>query len=276
MGIERFDIEIFMAMRSHCGADWRWENQPDVVEYLNLYYVLDGKGLLTLGDTVYAMQAGDCFVVRMWEPILGLPDPVHPPTTLWALYRYPGQAGQADESTLPPRYRRLPNPAFFAELFEHVITAASCGGEQRACAAHWMTAVLMTLEEQDRQLHLQGDQREQYEQMRQLCARIQRDPAQPMTIAALADACGYSVGHFTRLFHRCIGMSPRDFITKTRMEMAKSMLYLSGENIGRIAEQVGYNDIYHFSHRFREWTGMTPSDFRSHHPTSAPMRTPRE
>jgi AraC-like DNA-binding protein len=38
---------------------------------------------------------------------------------------------------------------------------------------------------------------------------------------------------------------------------------MSSFSIGRIADLLGYSDIYHFSKQFKEKTGIPPSRFRA-------------
>jgi AraC-like DNA-binding protein len=266
MATESFAVELLAAQKTLCGADWRWENLPGAVDYLNLWSVVDGKGTLTLRDEIYPVQGGDCFVLPMWNYCLGEHDPEHPLTVLWALYRYADLRGRPAEPALPRRYRRLSDPVFFNQLYVQAINAYTADGALHQHAASWMSAVLMALDEQDRQPQFAETTHPLYAQIQQIRAQLQADPGQQVTVARLAESCGYSPGHFTRLFERYIGQTPRDFITQTRMEMAKSLLYLSGYSISRVAEQLGYHDVCHFSRHFRERTGMSPSAFRRHRP----------
>jgi AraC family transcriptional regulator of arabinose operon len=252
-------VQILVAHKTYCGPDWRWENPAGKTDALNLWCVVDGSGKLTLQERVYQLRAGDCFVTRMWDFCLGEHDPAHPLTVLWAIYRtWDGEAPPPADA-LPPRYRSLANLPFFAQLFERAISAFN-GEDSQGEAAVWMRAVLLALAEEDGR----GERLESglSAQLRELCARIEAAPGHPVRVERLAEEFNLSPGHFTRVFLRCVGLTPRQFITQTRIDAAKSLLVLSNASIQRIAETLGYRDVFHFSRQFREQTGVAPTSFR--------------
>jgi AraC-like DNA-binding protein/ligand-binding sensor protein len=72
-----------------------------------------------------------------------------------------------------------------------------------------------------------------------------------------------SPSYFSRTFRRATGMTFVDFLTMRRIEEAKNLLLGTRMKIIDIAYQVGYADQSYFNKRFRERTGLTPSQFRS-------------
>ncbi len=49
---------------------------------------------------------------------------------------------------------------------------------------------------------------------------------------------------------------------KHRIDKASELLMNTPLKIYEIAEKVGYNDVYYFSHSFKKQTGLTPKEFR--------------
>ena len=80
---------------------------------------------------------------------------------------------------------------------------------------------------------------------------------------AAAAAC-LSKYHFSRLFHRVVGMSYQDYVTTVRIENAKQLLtqtpYLS---LSRIAGQVGLGSLRNFEGQFKKLTRCCPSTYRA-------------
>ena len=99
--------------------------------------------------------------------------------------------------------------------------------------------------------------------------RMQTDPA-PVRVATLRAATGYSARRFHTLFRDHIGLGPKVFSRIVRMRMLV-------ENIARsthvdwadLAAQCGYYDQAHLTHDFREFTGVTPTEYRPVSPQSA-------
>ena len=58
------------------------------------------------------------------------------------------------------------------------------------------------------------------------------------------------------------GEAPKAFITRTRLEMAKTLLDSPGASIKRVASQCGYEDEGSFRRAFGRFAGMNPSAYR--------------
>lgn len=69
-----------------------------------------------------------------------------------------------------------------------------------------------------------------------------------------------------RTLHRRLkaltGEAPKAFITRTRLEMAKTLLDAPGASIKRVALQCGYEDEGSFRRAFGRFAGMSPSAYR--------------
>ena len=64
------------------------------------------------------------------------------------------------------------------------------------------------------------------------------------------------------IFKINVGMAPLHYLERQRIEAAKSLLLATNYTIYAIAEQVGFNNPYHFSTRFRRCVGISPRVFR--------------
>jgi two-component system response regulator YesN len=71
-----------------------------------------------------------------------------------------------------------------------------------------------------------------------------------------------SPSYFLHLFKQASGATFTDYLTRTRIDKAKSLLLGSNFNITEIAYKVGYSDSNYFSTVFKNSEGMTPSAYR--------------
>ena len=97
------------------------------------------------------------------------------------------------------------------------------------------------------------------------------DPAHAaMTNADLARRAGLSVSQFERVFRSNLGLSPRQYLVRIRIEESARALAEGHETITAIAHRFGFYDHAHFTRRFRKIMGITPSAYRRehHHPTA--------
>ena len=82
-------------------------------------------------------------------------------------------------------------------------------------------------------------------------------------VKALAKEANYSEYHFSRVFKKHTGMSPKKFVICRKIERAKELLIRKGDlNISQVASEVGFNDISNFNKSFKKLTGVTPSAFK--------------
>jgi len=79
----------------------------------------------------------------------------------------------------------------------------------------------------------------------------------------LAGSLGLSRTGFAHLFKREIGLPPLKYFERLRFENAKSLLLATNKSIGEIAKAIGYEESQHFSRRFHQLNGKSPSQYRS-------------
>lgn len=66
-----------------------------------------------------------------------------------------------------------------------------------------------------------------------------------------------------RLTKRLFGLTPSQFVTKSRISAASRMLRDPDQSVAEIAHACGFSDHSAFTRAFRSATGITPSEFRS-------------
>ena len=91
---------------------------------------------------------------------------------------------------------------------------------------------------------------------------FRRDYAKPVIIEDVASCCGQSVRQLQRRFREAFGMSPQEFLLKTRVLAAQRMLESSSLNAAEIGRLCGFVDPSSFTQHFRKRIGMTPTAFR--------------
>jgi len=91
----------------------------------------------------------------------------------------------------------------------------------------------------------------------------------PVDLRELAGAFWLSFESFRKKFTQIMGMSPMRYRTARAVDRASELLFAKEMSGKEIARQLGFFDEYHFSKRFKQITGHSPSDFRHRmHPTS--------
>lgn len=84
---------------------------------------------------------------------------------------------------------------------------------------------------------------------------------QHISLASLATEMGVSISQIKKVFREEIGQSMVNYIADMRIAQAKRMIREGSYNFTQIAESVGYDSIYYFSHLFKKRTGQTLSEY---------------
>lgn len=82
-----------------------------------------------------------------------------------------------------------------------------------------------------------------------------------MTTGGIAGSLSYSEAYFCRLFRRVFGRSFRDYVTDRRITAAMSMFDQGEKSVTLVANSVGMPNLSYFAKRFREHTGVSPSEY---------------
>jgi AraC family transcriptional activator of mtrCDE len=91
---------------------------------------------------------------------------------------------------------------------------------------------------------------------------VLREPAQPWTIATLAEQSNMSRATFARQFTLLSGMTPLELVTILRMELAARLLTEEKLSAARVGEQCGYVSQAAFGRVFKQHYGVGPGGYR--------------
>lgn len=92
---------------------------------------------------------------------------------------------------------------------------------------------------------------------------IELNADRPLSLTELADGAATSPYHFLRIFRHVAGMTPYQFLLRTRMHRAAVRLRASNAAISTIAFDTGFNDLSTFNRRFRREMGEAPGAYRA-------------
>ena len=83
---------------------------------------------------------------------------------------------------------------------------------------------------------------------------------EPLTVAEVARAMGFSREYLHRLFRTYEGQPPQVWIQQNRMTYATSLLQSEGRSVKQVALAMGWDDPYAFSRSFKRFMGVPPSE----------------
>lgn len=87
---------------------------------------------------------------------------------------------------------------------------------------------------------------------------------QPLSLDMLADKAGLSPFHFLRVFTRVLGVTPHQYLLRSRLRRAVHLLTEPELSVLEVAIEAGFNDLSNFIRTFNRAAGMSPGQFRLH------------
>ena len=129
-------------------------------------------------------------------------------------------------------------------------------------------------------LHLENNREEEPPQggvIEKLQQSIISYPEKWWTVAEMAEAVNLSVNQFIRVFSRHTGLTPKKYLDAVKIKLAAGILHHSSEPLAVLASRLGYRDPFHFSKRFKQITGISPTEYRRQYcgiPDEPPQQLP--
>ncbi len=85
---------------------------------------------------------------------------------------------------------------------------------------------------------------------------------EPIDLDAAARETGLSPFHFLRLFSKVLGVTPHQYLVRSRLRRAARLLADAERSITDVAFDVGFNDLSNFVRTFHRAAGVSPGQFR--------------
>ena len=91
---------------------------------------------------------------------------------------------------------------------------------------------------------------------------IDHHSPEPIDLDRASAEAGLSAFHFLRLFAKVIGVTPHQYLVRSRLRHAARLLADDAPSITDIAYDVGFGDLSNFVRTFRRAAGVSPRSFR--------------
>lgn len=241
---------------------------PTWIDYYLIHTVLSGKGSFHMRGQKYELYAGDSFVICPKEMYCYEADAFNPWHYCWIAFQGHGAEQLLSSVNISAHRPVVHHPGnrriitLYRKMYQTLQqSAALCDmevtGYMKLLFAEYGRANQVTAPPV--QTETQSDIERQIQQaVRYLTFQF----AESISIEQVAQSLGYNRIYLSKMFKQFTGMTPMQYLTKIRMERAKTLLS-SGLTIEQISKSVGYKDPLYFSKQYKKWHGSTPSDHRA-------------
>lgn len=236
---------------------------PTVRSGFMLHYILSGSGEFTSANKVWSLRQGDFFFIVPGEIIKYEADCKMP----WSFY-WMGFRGTLVTELLQRCRLSAENPVFhenqpgrIKNAFSEIIEISTLGGDSDILITAKLIEILYLLCHQfpiNDDITPQNPKRIAVQAMQYIRNHYDRN----IKIEEVAHYLNIDRTYLHRLFVQEFQKSPKEYLTRIRIDKAKMLLLDTGYSIATIAFSVGYQDALLFSKVFRNATGYTPSEYR--------------
>lgn len=246
-----------------CGPDYYTarENLPSYLIKLSL----EGEGILEYDGKRYVIRQNQLFWIDCLKPqrYQTSPDVGHW-HVLWVHLYGPGtpayyRAFLEQSEGAPVITFEYSSP--FEDLLNHLIDIyrSESNTAQDDIQASCLLTQLMAacVRSAEREPHLPRTP----EYVTAIQAYIDANYHESLTLDALATRFSINKYYLQKLFKQHMGLSPGEYLTRTRLTRAKHLLRTTGDPIIQIASEVGYTASY-FDDVFKKYEGVTPRAYR--------------
>lgn len=92
---------------------------------------------------------------------------------------------------------------------------------------------------------------------------IDRHFAEPCSMVGLAKMAHLAPTYFSARFRKVVGVPPITYVRDRRLEQARLLLERTSQPVKVVAWSVGFSDVSHFNHAFKQVTRLTPLAYRN-------------
>jgi AraC-like DNA-binding protein len=256
----RVTLAVVCGGREVCGARYRLDRRE--FPYHSIELVVSGRGSVTLDGTRHRLQPGTLF---RYAPGIAHAISVEPGSRMVKYFvDFTGRAAARLMRTGPwagALSLQLAEPTRAQAIYDELqrIGSRQTPRARRMAALLVQQLVLLAADEAVPASRLDSRSWAAYRRCRE---HMEASVQSTGSLAEVARACGLSPAHVCRLFRRYGDRSPHQALLRLKMARAASLLLERGLLVRQVAEQVGFEDPYHFSKAFKRVYGASPEAFR--------------
>ena len=231
-----------------------------IIKNFSIHVIISGSGYITMANQTIRVQSGDCFAIPPDTKFLFKSDDNDKCKYIW--FTFCGNCAETyyknmgfDISAPDKKCRKFKR---FLSNVEYVIRKY----EETASIGYYKMVSLFyefldyNINPVKRKTPNLTDRAMEYVNLHY----NERD----LTVEKICSALNVSHSHLSRIFRKNRGITLKQFIIQTRLDVACRLLRESNMGIKEIASSVGFADSVHFAKTFKEHIRTTPKNYKQY------------
>lgn len=234
----------------------------------HLVQIQEGRGILYINETKYEAVPGSLFLLHPKSLVEAVVDGELPLQFMMQSFTYKWKNAVGTEIFAEEGLLVLNDAATIMRGFEQLYEPGSASTPllpwKRQLVFQEMLFTIVADQQSDKG---QGGTRYAIEKAKDYMETYYHEE---ISLSTLAQRYGISASNFAGIFKKHIGVRPIEYLTRLRMEHAKTWLR-SQQNLKTVASKVGFRDELYFSRTFKKVVGVSPTIYMKNHVNSKIM-----
>lgn len=237
---------------------------------MEICYLASGQQTFEIGDRTFRMQGDDVLVSQPGQKHSTGAMPLERSTLYWLLIALDTPDGcflghAPDESAAMVTgldalgVRHFRGAPSLQKHLDRVFAAFFQGGPLRSLRIQMLVTQFL-IEILD--LANEPDRRDPSREIIGALACVHDQIREPILLETLAEEAGLSLSRFKQRFRQEVGMPPREYVLRQKVEAAREMLRGPGPSVTHIAHDLSFSSSQYFATVFRRFVGLSPTEFR--------------
>lgn len=256
-------LAVYNVGRQKCAPAYSWG--PGVRDHYLLHYISSGKGVYETEGQIFRLQKGDLFLALPERVIRYTADSKDPWTYEWVGFQG-SDAGTILHRTDFSESQLVLRSISFGDEIKDCLDWISAGFGSTYASTARMTAglyLLFAILAEHAQPNAEGREGKHTEQVQRAIEFISLKYSYGITIDEVAEYTGVSRSTLFREFREEMGVSPKEYLDRFRIERAARLLDTTDLKVSAVAASVGYENGLYFSKAFKKYTGKSPTQYRN-------------
>jgi AraC-like DNA-binding protein len=230
-----------------------------------IFYCVDGHGWYKIGNQRYEVGPNEFFILPQNVEHAYGNDAENP----WSIYwiHFGGNGLEEFNKTLSvQRYFKpfhIKNNAETFSVFNKIYQSLQLGYSidnllfANMCFTHFLSLFVYHAR------HNESVESDRTDFIDLVIKHMQNHIDENISLGELSKQYNYSVSRFSNLFKQKTGYAPIDYFLQMKMQKACQQLDFTNKSIKLIAFDMGFDDPYYFSKRFKTIIGISPKKYRA-------------
>ena len=254
--IKKLPFYVSLAGITYEDTEYRIErkNSPEIV----VEYVMSGKGHIEREGKKLTVSAGDMYILPLGDNHIYYSDPINPWRKIWFNAAGPLFDELCNIYNINGKYvfHSLDGYDLMKKMLDVCDQKNLSANKINSQAALVLMEIIMLMSD-----HENESINEDAEKVR---TYLDMHVSNKISLEELANLIFKSESQTMRIFKKAFGVTPYDYLIKTKITLAQRLLRGSSLSIKDIAYRVGFNDEHYFSTIFKQKTGVSPTSYRNY------------